>query len=79
VGRDHRLLFRRFSKVVEVAAKPVVHLLWMDPAKDTALRKAIKAARVMTIHQQPSATKADYGIVGFEKDASRQILIFQSR
>jgi hypothetical protein len=66
----------RFSKVVEAAGKPIVHLLWMDPAEDTNLQKAIKAARVMTIHQSPGATKADYGTVGFDKDASSQVLIF---
>jgi hypothetical protein len=66
----------RFSKVVQAAGKPIVHLLWVDPAKDTTLRNAIKAARVMTVHQQPAGTNADYGAVGFEKNVSGQILIF---
>ncbi len=66
----------RFSKLVEAAGKPTVHLLWMDPAKDTVLQKAIKANRVLTVHQRPGATKADYGTVGFEKNVSGQILMF---
>jgi hypothetical protein len=66
----------RFSKVVEAAGKPIVHVLWVDPAKDATLRKAIKAARVMTVHQRPAATNADYGAVGFDKNVSGQILIF---
>jgi hypothetical protein len=66
----------RFSKVVEAAGKPIVHVLWVDPAKDATLQKAIKAARVMTVYQQPAATKTDYGAVGFDKNASGQILIF---
>ena len=66
----------RFSKVVEAAGKPIVHVLWVDPAKDATLRKAIKAVRVMTVHQQPAAKNADYGMVGFEKNVSGQILIF---
>ena len=66
----------RFSKVVEAAGKPVVHLLWVDPAKDATLQKAIKATRVMTVYQQPAATKTDYGTVGFDKNVSGQILIF---
>jgi hypothetical protein len=32
----------RFSKVVQVVGKPFVHLLWMDPAKDSTLQKAMK-------------------------------------
>jgi hypothetical protein len=66
----------RFSKVVEAAGKPIVHLLWVDPAKDATLQKAIKAARVMTVYQQPAPTMADFGAVGFDKNVSGQILIF---
>jgi hypothetical protein len=65
----------RFSKIVEAAGKPDVHVLWIDPAKDSVLQKAIKANRVMTIHQG-AGTKSDYGTVGFEKNASGQVLIF---
>jgi hypothetical protein len=66
----------RFSKIVEVAGKPIVHILWIDPAKDTILQKAIQANRVMTIHQRPGGTKTDYGTIGFEKNVSGQVLIF---
>ena len=65
-----------FSKIVEAVGKPVVHVLWIDPAKDITLQKAIKSARVMTVHQRSAVTKADYGTVGFEKNVSGQILIF---
>ncbi len=66
----------RFSKLVESAGKPSVHLLWVDPAKDSVLQKAIHANRVLTVRQRPADTKADYGTVGFEKGVSGQILIF---
>lgn len=66
----------RFSKVVEASGKPVIHLLWTDPAKDTALKKAIMADRVMTLHQRSATTRTDYGMVGFEKNVPGQILIF---
>ena len=66
----------RFSKIVEAAGKPIVHALWMDPGKDTALQKAIKKNRVMIIHQPHSGNKTDYGTVGFQKGVSGQILIF---
>jgi len=66
----------RFSKIVETAGKPIVHTLWIEPAKDSVLQNAIKANRVMTIHQRPAGTKTDYGKVGFEKKASGEVLIF---
>jgi hypothetical protein len=66
----------RFSKIVEAAGKPDVHVLWIDPSKDSVLQKAIKANRVMTIHQQAAGAKTDYGTVGFEKNVSGQVLIF---
>ena len=66
----------RFSKIVETVGQPSVHVLWMDPQKDTILQKAIKANRVMTIHQRSAGTKTDYGTIGFEKGVAGQILIF---
>lgn len=66
----------RFSKIVEAAGRPVVHVLWIDPDKDPILKKAINAIRVMTVHQGLTKAKADYGTVGFQKGISGQILIF---
>jgi len=66
----------RFSKVVQVAGKPDVHLLWMDPAEDSVLKKAEKANRVVTLHQETAGNKTDYGTVGFQKGAAGQVLIF---
>jgi hypothetical protein len=66
----------RFSKIVETAGSPVVHVLWIDPDKDPVLKEAIKAKRVMTVHQGLPTGKADYGTVGFQKGVSGQILIF---
>lgn len=66
----------RFSKVVEAAGRPGVHVLWIDPDKDPILKKAINAKRVMTVHQGLTHGKADYGTVGFQKGVSGQILIF---
>jgi len=48
----------------------------MDPAKDAELQKAITANRVLTVRQRPGGTQADYGIIGFEKGTSGQILLF---
>ena len=66
----------RFSKIVETAGKPSVHLLWMEPAKDRVLQKAMNANRVMTVHQDPVDKRTDFGVVGFQKGIPGQILIF---
>ena len=66
----------RFSKVVDTAGKPTVHTLWIEPGKDSVLQNAIKANRVMTIHQRSAGTKTDYGTIGFEKKVSGEVLIF---
>jgi hypothetical protein len=66
----------RFSRLVELAGKPTVHLLWIDPTKDKTLQKAISDHRVLTVHQRPVDAKSDYGTVGFQEGVSGQILIF---
>jgi hypothetical protein len=66
----------RFSKVVEAAGNPIVHVLWVSPDKDPILKKAIDGERVMTVHQGLPNGKADFGTVGFEKGVSGQTLIF---
>ena len=63
----------RFAAVVERSGKPDVHLLLVAPEKDAPLQQAIKANRVMTLHQ---TGKADFGVVGFEKGVAGQILVF---
>ena len=65
----------RFAAVVAASGKPEIHLLLMEPGKDSQLQRAIKANQVMTIHQSAVGTKADYGTIGFEKTLG-QFLIF---
>jgi len=66
----------RFSKIVQAAGRPVVHILWIDPDKDPVLKKAINSERVMTVYQGSTKAKADYGTIGFQMGVSGQILIF---
>src|SRR4051812_9191307 len=65
----------RFAEVVAASGRPEVHLLLLEPEKDPALQRAIKAGKVMTIHQATVGHAADYGTIGFEK-VGGQILIF---
>jgi hypothetical protein len=64
----------RFASIVAHAGKPDVHLTLVNLAKDAPLQRALKAHRVMTIHQSRGST--DYGTIGYEKTPTSQILIF---
>lgn len=66
----------RFSKVVEAAGKPELHLLFTEPALDRTLQAAAGKDRVMTVYQNAVGTKPDYGAVGLDPGKSRQFLIF---
>jgi hypothetical protein len=66
----------RFTEVVKAAGKPDVHLLLTEPALDPVLQKAVKAHRVMTVHQTAVGNKADHGIVGLVEGVKGQLLIF---
>ncbi len=66
----------RFAKVVDECGKPEIYLVLSDPAKDKALQTAVRQHRVMTIYQEASGAKTDYGTVGFEPGRSRQYLVF---
>lgn len=66
----------RFQRLVEVAGKPESHLVLVDPAKDRALQSAVKANRIVTVHQSSIGSKTDYGAVGFDPGPSRQFLVF---
>jgi hypothetical protein len=66
----------RFATVVEAAGRPDVHILLTGPENDRALQAAIKAHRVMTVHQDQIGRKADYGTIGFDPGPSRQFLVF---
>jgi hypothetical protein len=68
--------FVRFEKLVEMAGRPQLHLVLADPKKDRVLQGAVKAGRVVTVHQPAVGTKADYGAVGFDPGPARQFLIF---
>ena len=65
----------RFSSVVQKSGRPEIHLLLVDPKKDSTFQRALKDHRVMTVHQQNVGSAADYGAVGFEPGPG-QILIF---
>jgi|GEM_PF-1886334 len=66
----------RFSQIVEAAGRPRLHVLWGPPASDAEFQSAIKAERVMTIHQENVGSKKDFGLIGFSPETPAQFLIF---
>lgn len=65
----------RFTQVVEAAGRPEPYTLWMEPKDDPVFQRALKAHRVLSVHQETVGTKADYGEVGFN-GVKGELLIF---
>ena len=66
----------RFSQLVDAAGKPEPYVLWVEPKQDKQFQSALKANRVLTVHQEHVGAKKDYGEVGYDGDRGAQILIF---
>lgn len=66
----------RFAQLVEKSGKPRLHVMWGPPEKDREFQQAVKANRVLTIHQENVGTKKDFGKIGFSKEGPAQFLIF---
>jgi hypothetical protein len=66
----------RFGKIVETGGKPAAYLAFSDPDKDRSFMRAAKDSRVVTIKQDPTSKRKDFGIVGYEKEKYATYLIF---
>jgi hypothetical protein len=66
----------RFTKLVEEVGTPEPYTLWLPPEKDHDFQSAIKAHRVMTVHQANTGTASDFGEIGFVKDVQGSFLLF---
>jgi len=66
----------RFGKIVEAGGKPDAYLAFSDPGKDASFMRAAKESRVVTIKQEPTSTRKDFGIVGYVKEKYATYLIF---
>lgn len=66
----------RFATIVAKCGRPTLHLAWQPLAKDAALKSALAANRVMTIHRALRGPHTDFGTVGFVKEPNTQVLIF---
>ncbi len=66
----------RFTKIVDEVGTPEPYTLWLPPEKDPHLQAAIKAHRVMTLHQENTGHASDFGEVGFVKEVQGSFLLF---
>ena len=66
----------RFGKIVEAGGKPEAYLAFSDPDKDSSFMGAAKESRVVTLKQDPTSTRKDFGTVGYLKEKYATYLIF---
>ena len=66
----------RFGDLVRNAGRPEVVALWTDPKRDRQFTKAVRENRVVTVIQQPTSKRKDYGRIGFDQQAFASYLVF---
>lgn len=66
----------RFARLVEVGGQPEAYLPFSDPEKDKTFIRAAKGVRVVTINQEPTAKRKDFGVVGYVKQKYATYLVF---
>jgi hypothetical protein len=66
----------RFASLVTAAGKPEVYLPLFDPKQDRDFMRAVKGNRVLSVRQEPTSTRADYGVVGFDEQKHTTYLVF---
>src|SRR5213080_50404 len=57
----------RFGDLVRNYGRPEPVTLWTDPKHDPRISRAIRENRVLTVHQEPTSKKKDFGEIGFHK------------
>lgn len=66
----------RFTEVVKAAGEPEVYLPLADPKEDRNFMRAVGEQRVLSLKQQPTGSKKDFGSVGFLEEKYVTYLIF---
>lgn len=66
----------RFSDVVARCGRPDPYTAWADPKADPAFQRAVKAMRILTVHQPNVGTSRDHGTIGFEPVPHALFLVF---
>jgi len=66
----------RFGDLVRESGRPQTHTLWTDAKHDKQLQQAIKKNQVVTVIQEPTSNKKDFGRIGFHEQPGASYLIF---
>lgn len=66
----------RFSELVKAAGVPEVYLPLADPRRDREFMRAVRSDRVLSLKQEPTGTRKDFGAVGFLEEKFISYLVF---
>ena len=66
----------RFGDLVKNSGRPTVHILWTKPERDKAFMQVLKRNRVLTVVQDPTSKRKDYGEIGFHQQHGASYLVF---
>src|SRR6185369_5831242 len=66
----------RFQQLIKTAGRPTVVTLWTDPKLDRPFMRAVKENRVLTLIQEPTSKRKDFGQTGFHPAPHASYLVF---
>src|SRR6187549_2694464 len=66
----------RFSVVLRLSGTPKVYLPLADPKQDKNFMRMVRQHRVLSLKQEPTGTKKDFGTVGFVEEKYVSYLVF---
>jgi hypothetical protein len=66
----------RFGDLVRNSGRPTAHTLWTKPGNDKRFMQAVKGNRVLTLVQDPTHKRKDYGKIGFRQLRGASYLVF---
>jgi hypothetical protein len=66
----------RFRELVNTSGKPEAKSLWTDPKQDRQFMQAVKQSRVLTVVQEPTSKRKDFGEVGFHQQPHASYFVF---
>lgn len=66
----------RFRELVKSAGRPEPKSLWSDPKHDRRFMQAVKQNRVLTIVQEPTSKRTDFGEIGFHQGRHASYFVF---
>jgi hypothetical protein len=66
----------RFSVVLQASGEPEVYLPLTNPRRDRQFMQAVREHRVLSLKQEPTGSKKDFGTVGFVEEKFVSYLVF---